>query len=318
MTRLAVAALLALPLAAGAQALQLKPGELKVVEQGFHDAAAGSKAKTEPAERQEAITKLVQARTNAAAEKEKASSKDFLAKAAQEKGAQKTPSGLVIKVLRPGKGPSPKETDKVKVNYEGRLINGTVFDSSYKRGQPAEFPLNGVIKCWTEGVQKLHVGEEAELVCPSDIAYGDHGHPPTIPDGAAGARRGGVRRIRVPRREQSEDGFAQAAGAGDLDAGVRGPRPGRQEVGTVRSRPEGQRDPHQQRPVRADHHACRHPQVRLQRPHHGNCGGEQGGGARQHRVFRHVHSERRRQDARPARRGRHLPELDWNGSEADD
>jgi len=208
MTRLAVAALLALPLAAGAQALksdddktlyaigyrigigsyvqslQLKPGELKVVEQGFHDAAAGSKAKTEPAERQEAITKLVQARTNAAAEKEKASSKDFLAKAAQEKGAQKTPSGLVIKVLRPGKGPSPKETDKVKVNYEGRLINGTVFDSSYKRGQPAEFPLNGVIKCWTEGVQKLHVGEEAELVCPSDIAYGDHGHPPTIPGGA--------------------------------------------------------------------------------------------------------------------------------------
>src|SRR5713101_3745579 len=185
MTRLTVAALLALPLAAGAQALksdddktlyaigyrigigsyvqslQLKPGELKVVEQGFHDAAAGSKAKTEPAERQEAITKLVQARTNAAAEKEKASSKDFL-----------------------GKGPSPKETDKVKVNYEGRLINGTVFDSSYKRGQPAEFPLNGVIKCWTEGVQKLHVGEEAELVCPSDIAYGDHGHPPTIPGGA--------------------------------------------------------------------------------------------------------------------------------------
>jgi len=130
------------------------------------------------------VNTLVQARTNATADKEKAASKDYLAKAAQEKGAQKTPSGLVFKVLRPATGPSPKETDKVKVNYEGRLINGTVFDSSYKRGQPAEFPLNGVIKCWTEGVQKMHVGEEAQLVCPSEIAYGDHGQPPTIPGGA--------------------------------------------------------------------------------------------------------------------------------------
>ena len=86
--------------------------------------------------------------------------------------------------LTPGNGPSPTTTDKVKVNYEGRLTNGTVFDSSYKRGQPAEFGLNQVIKCWTEGVQKMKVGEKARLVCPSDIAYGDHGHPPTIPGGA--------------------------------------------------------------------------------------------------------------------------------------
>ena len=206
MLRFALAALLFVPLAARAQApksddektlyaigyitggrvtfLQLKPNELKLVEQGFHDAATGAKAKAEPEERQDAINKLVQTRTNAAAEKEKGASKDFLAKAAQEKGAQKTPSGLIFKVTRPGNGPSPKETDRVKVNYEGRLTNGTVFDSSYKRGQPAEFPLNGVIKCWTEGVQKMHVGEEAQLVCPSDIAYGDHGHPPTIPGGA--------------------------------------------------------------------------------------------------------------------------------------
>jgi FKBP-type peptidyl-prolyl cis-trans isomerase FkpA len=135
-------------------------------------------------QRQDAINKFAQARSSAVAEKEKTASKDFLAKAEKEKGAQKLPSGLIIRVTRPANGPSPKETDKVKVNYEGRLINGTVFDSSYKRGQPAEFPLNGVIKCWTEGVQKMHVGEEAELVCPSDIAYGDRGHPPTIPGGA--------------------------------------------------------------------------------------------------------------------------------------
>jgi FKBP-type peptidyl-prolyl cis-trans isomerase FkpA len=207
MIRLAlVTALLGIPLAARAQALkteddktlyaigyitgervgvlQLKPNEVKIVEQGFRDGASGAKSKVEVEQRQDAINKFAQARSSAAAEKEKTASKDFLAKAEKEKGAQKLPSGLIIRVTRPANGPSPKETDKVKVNYEGRLINGTVFDSSYKRGQPAEFPLNGVIKCWTEGVQKMHVGEEAELVCPSDIAYGDRGHPPTIPGGA--------------------------------------------------------------------------------------------------------------------------------------
>jgi FKBP-type peptidyl-prolyl cis-trans isomerase FkpA len=206
MNRLVVAVLLAVPFAARAQSpktdddktlygigyltgsrlqfMNLKPAEMKMVEQGFHDAATGAKPKANPEERQEAINKFAQTRSTAAADKEKSASKDFLAKAAQEKGAEKTPSGLIFRVLRPATGPSPKETDKVKVNYEGKLTNGTVFDSSYKRGQPAEFPLNGVIKCWTEGVQKMHVGEEAELVCPSDIAYGDHGHPPTIPGGA--------------------------------------------------------------------------------------------------------------------------------------
>jgi FKBP-type peptidyl-prolyl cis-trans isomerase FkpA len=72
----------------------------------------------------------------------------------------------------------------VKVNYRGTLIDGTEFDSSYKRGQPAQFPLSGVIRCWTEGVQKMKVGGKARLVCPSEIAYGDSGHPPTIPGGA--------------------------------------------------------------------------------------------------------------------------------------
>src|SRR5205823_11780658 len=83
-----------------------------------------------------------------------------------------------------GDSPRPAATDKVSGNDEGRLTSGTVFDSSYKRGQPAEFGLNQVIKCWTEGVQKMKVGEKARLVCPSEIAYGDHGHPPSIPGGA--------------------------------------------------------------------------------------------------------------------------------------
>jgi FKBP-type peptidyl-prolyl cis-trans isomerase FkpA len=132
----------------------------------------------------EKINALAQARSSAQADKEKAAGREYLDKAAKEPGAQKLPSGLIYKTLTPGNGPSPQATDKVKVNYEGRLTNGTVFDSSYKRGQPAEFGLNQVIKCWTEGVQKMKVGEKARLVCPSDIAYGDHGHPPTIPGGA--------------------------------------------------------------------------------------------------------------------------------------
>ena len=79
---------------------------------------------------------------------------------------------------------SPKPTDTVKVHYHGTLIDGTVFDSSVKRGQPAEFPLNGVIKCWTEGVQKMKVGGEATLVCPPAIAYGERGAPGAIPPNA--------------------------------------------------------------------------------------------------------------------------------------
>ena len=85
--------------------------------------------------------------------------------------------------LAAGTGDSPKATDKVKVNYRGTLINGTEFDSSYKRNAPAEFPLNGVIPCWTEGVQRMKVGGKSRLVCPSEIAYGDAGRP-SIPPGA--------------------------------------------------------------------------------------------------------------------------------------
>jgi FKBP-type peptidyl-prolyl cis-trans isomerase FkpA len=96
----------------------------------------------------------------------------------------KTASGLGYTELKPGKGPSPTATDKVKVNYRGTLTDGTEFDSSYKRGQPAEFPLNRVIPCWTEGVQKMKVGGKAKLTCPASIAYGDRGAGGVIPPGA--------------------------------------------------------------------------------------------------------------------------------------
>ena len=113
-----------------------------------------------------------------------AASEAFLAKAAAEPGAIKTSSGLIYRDLTPGTGNSPTARDVVKVNYRGTLLDGTEFDSSYKRNEPAEFPLNQVIPCWTEGVQHMKVGGKARLVCPSAIAYGDAGSPPVIPGGA--------------------------------------------------------------------------------------------------------------------------------------
>jgi FKBP-type peptidyl-prolyl cis-trans isomerase FkpA len=113
-----------------------------------------------------------------------ADSKAFLDKAAAEPGAQKTASGLVYRVITAGTGASPKATDTVKVHYRGTLINGKEFDSSYARNEPAEFPLNMVIPCWTEGVQLMKVGGKSRLVCPANIAYGERGAPPDIPGGA--------------------------------------------------------------------------------------------------------------------------------------
>ncbi len=98
-----------------------------------------------------------------------------LDKAAAEPGAVKTESGLVYRSLKEGTGAQPKETDTVQVHYRGTFPDGKEFDSSYKRGQPAEFPLNRVIKCWTEGVQKMKVGGKARLTCPPQIAYGERG-----------------------------------------------------------------------------------------------------------------------------------------------
>ena len=88
-----------------------------------------------------------------------------------------TASGLVYTELKPGNGPQPSATDVVRVHYRGTFPDGKEFDSSFKRGQPAEFPLNRVIRCWTEGVQLMKVGARAKLVCPASIAYGERGTP---------------------------------------------------------------------------------------------------------------------------------------------
>ncbi len=160
----------------------LSPSELAIVERAMTDAAA-----KKPAEELSVwgpkIQGLAQVRAARGLEREKADSQAYTQKALSQPGAVKTVSGIIFRELRPGTGPSPTSTDTVRVNYRGNLVNGTEFDSSYARNQPAEFALNHVIPCWTEGLQKMKVGEKAELVCPSNVAYGDQGRP-GIPGGA--------------------------------------------------------------------------------------------------------------------------------------
>jgi FKBP-type peptidyl-prolyl cis-trans isomerase FkpA len=163
--------------------LDLSPDEIEIIKKAISDSAAGKPA-VSLEEWGPKIKQLSDARSVRALEKQKAASKSYLEKMMTEPGAMRTDSGLVYKIVRPGDGPSPTPTDTVKVNYRGTLIDGTEFDSSYKRNEPASFPLTGVVPCWTEGLQKMKVGGKAILVCPSDLAYGDGGRP-SIPGGAA-------------------------------------------------------------------------------------------------------------------------------------
>ena len=158
--------------------------ELAVVKQGLDDSVLGKDLQVDPNERRAQIQALMQARASAIAAEEKKAGEAYATKVAAEAGAEKTASGLVYQEITAGAGESPTAASRVKVHYRGTLIDGTEFDSSYKRGQPAEFQLTGVVPCWTEGVQKMKVGEKAKLVCPSEIAYGDGGSPPNIPGGA--------------------------------------------------------------------------------------------------------------------------------------
>jgi FKBP-type peptidyl-prolyl cis-trans isomerase FkpA/FKBP-type peptidyl-prolyl cis-trans isomerase FklB len=166
------------------QPFELTEAELKQVSAGFNDGALKKNSEFDIQSYFPKIQELQQARITKAAEGEKKAGEEFLAKAAKEQGAQQTPSGLVYSQVKAGEGESPKSTDTVKVHYHGTLMNGSVFDSSVQRNEPATFPLNGVIPCWTEGVQMMKVGGKAKLICPASIAYGDRGAPPDIKPGA--------------------------------------------------------------------------------------------------------------------------------------
>lgn len=161
----------------------LTPAELELVVGGIRDAAAGKPA-VKLEEKQNAIQQLAFTRRAAAGADAQKKGVEHLEKMAKEPGAQKTASGLVFVPIQEGTGPSPAATDRVKVNYTGKLVDGKVFDASERHGGPATFPLNGVIPCWTEGVQKMKVGGKARLVCPAAIAYGDRGAGGEIPPGA--------------------------------------------------------------------------------------------------------------------------------------
>jgi FKBP-type peptidyl-prolyl cis-trans isomerase FkpA len=162
----------------------LSEAELDMVKNGLTDGVLKRAPKADLQTFGPKIQQLQQSRVALVAEGEKKAGAAFLTKAASEKGATKTESGIVITTIKPGTGATPKATDTVKVHYHGTLTDGTVFDSSVKRGEPATFPLNKVIKCWTEGVQQIKVGGKSRLVCPSNLAYGDGGSPPIIKPGS--------------------------------------------------------------------------------------------------------------------------------------
>jgi len=163
----------------------LSAEEFAFVKEGMRDLAAGKKLLAEPEAYGQSINALAHSRMQAALKKNKEAAESFLEKAAAAAGAEKTSSGLIYQELKKGTGTSPKASDTVKVHYVGTFIDGAEFDSSVKRGEPAEFPLGQVIPCWTEGVSMMKTGGKAKLFCPSDIAYGDEGRPPLIPGGAA-------------------------------------------------------------------------------------------------------------------------------------
>jgi FKBP-type peptidyl-prolyl cis-trans isomerase len=160
------------------QVFALKPDEVAVVQQGLNDALLKKKLKVDMKVYRPKVNDLATAGYAAA-------SRALLTKYAAQKGAVTTASGMVFVPVQAGSGAKPGPDSTVKVNYDGQLPDGSVFDSTRQRGQPSTLPLDKVIKCWKEGLQRMQVGEKALLVCPPELAYGEAGKPPTIPPSSA-------------------------------------------------------------------------------------------------------------------------------------
>ena len=159
-------------------------GEARAISQGLRDAAGGKGAAVNVQLYLPKVSEMAQTRMSVKSDAEKKKGAAFVEKYKAEPGVSPITGGGYIKTLTAGTGAMPGADDTVKVNYRGTLIDGTEFDSSYKRNEPTSFPLKGVIPCWTNGVAQMKVGGKSKLVCPSDVAYGDSGHPPVIPGGA--------------------------------------------------------------------------------------------------------------------------------------
>jgi FKBP-type peptidyl-prolyl cis-trans isomerase FkpA len=162
----------------------LSEDELAFVQRGLSDAVLGRDALVELDEFGPQIQGFMQARVAVTADGETELATAFLEEQAAVDGAERTESGIIIQQMTAGTGANPVAEDTVQVHYHGTLRDGTVFDSSVERGEPATFPLTGVIPCWTEGVQRISVGGKSRLVCPADMAYGPQGRP-GIPGNAA-------------------------------------------------------------------------------------------------------------------------------------
>jgi FKBP-type peptidyl-prolyl cis-trans isomerase FklB len=163
----------------GRQKVDISPDMLAA---GIKDALAG-KPQLTPEQIKEVMTtfeKDMEQKQKQAGEKNKTEGAKFLEENKKKEGVKTTASGLQYKVLKEGNGAQPKKTDTVTVNYRGTLINGTEFDSSYKRGQPATFPVTGVIPGWTEALQLMKVGSKYQLFIPSNLAYGERSVGPDI------------------------------------------------------------------------------------------------------------------------------------------
>ncbi len=161
------------------QSVEVDPA---VFAQGLKDALAGGETLLSEAETRTAITSMQNQLREKLTSKNKKEGEEFLAKNKTNEGVVVLPSSLQYKILKAGDGKKPTLEDTVVCHYRGTLIDGTEFDSSYKRGQPAAFPVKGVIKGWTEALQLMPVGSKWELFIPSDLAYGERGFGPIGPD----------------------------------------------------------------------------------------------------------------------------------------
>ncbi len=168
----------------GVATFDFTPAELKLVQQGFADGVLSKPAQVDGQAYMPKVQQLQRTRLAASGAKAAKAGAAFMEDAAKQKGATKTTTGIVMTTLTVGKGAAPTAKDTVKVHYEGKLIDGTVFDSSIQRGEPATFPLTGVVPCWTEALQLMKVGGKARVICPAALAYGDRGSPPLIRPGS--------------------------------------------------------------------------------------------------------------------------------------